>query len=194
MQVQKLTTDYFNQVHDLIKFYSERRLMLPLSLDELYHRAQAYRIIVEDNSDRYPAKQGFASDVATKEVGIMRSMCSAKENELDFGKKPMGTVLACAHLDIFTPQLAEIKSLAVIETEHGRGYGKTLVEDCEQDAKAIGIKKLFVLTFQQDFFGKLGYQVVDRDTLPEKVYKECVKCSYYQDCKEIAMVKVLTHT
>lgn len=176
MQVQKLTTDYFNQVHDLIKFYSDRRLMLPLSLDELFHRAQAYRIIVED-SDRHPAKQ-----------------CFAKENELDLGKKPMGTVLACAHLDIFTPQLAEIKSLAVAETEHGKGYGKTLVMDCEQNAITIGIKKLFVLTYQQDFFSKLGYQVVDRDTLPEKVYKECVKCSYYQDCNEIAMVKVLTHT
>jgi N-acetylglutamate synthase-like GNAT family acetyltransferase len=190
MKVRKLTTDYFNQVHDLIKFYSERRLMLPLSLDELYHRAQAYRIIVEDN-DRHPAKQSFASDVATKEVGIIQSMCSAKGNELDLAKKPMGTVLACAHLDIFTPQLAEIKSLAVAETEHGKGYGKTLVMDCEQDAKAIGIKKLFVLTFQQDFFNKLGYQVVDRDTLPEKVYKECIKCSYFDDCNEIAMVKNL---
>ncbi|MDA0773015.1 MAG: N-acetyltransferase [Cyanobacteria bacterium] len=150
MQVQKLTTDYFNQVHDLIKTYSDRRLMLPLSLDELYHRAQAYRIIVDNDK-----------------------------------------VLACAHLDIFTPSLAEIKSLAVLEPEQGKGYGKTLVEDCEKEARIIGIKKLFVLTFQNEFFAKQGYHVVDRDTLPEKVYKECVKCAFYQDCKEIAMTKIL---
>lgn len=150
MKVQKLTTDYFNQVHDLIKTYSDRRLMLPLSLDELYHRAQAYRVIVKNDQ-----------------------------------------VVACAHLDIFTPSLAEIKSLAVIESEHGKGYGKTLVGDCEKEARIIGIKKLFVLTFQQDFFSKLGYSVVDRATLPEKVYKECVKCAFYEDCKEIAMVKTL---
>jgi amino-acid N-acetyltransferase len=150
MQVQKLTTDYFNQVHDLIKTYSDIRLMLPLSLDELYHRAQAYRVIV--NNDK---------------------------------------IIACAHLDIFTPSLAEIKSLAVLESEHGKGHGRTLVEDCEKEAKIIGIKKLFVLTFQKDFFSKLGYNVVDRATLPEKVYKECVKCAFYEDCKEIAMVKNL---
>ncbi|MDD9898978.1 MAG: N-acetyltransferase [Candidatus Melainabacteria bacterium] len=146
--LQKLTTEYFNQVHDLIKHYSDKQLMLPISLDELYHRAQAYRLVVQDEQ-----------------------------------------VLACAHLDIFTPELAEIKSLAVSELEQGSGYGRQLVEDCERQARELGIKKLFVLTFQQGFFEKLGYQVVDRDTLPEKVYKECVKCSFYEDCQEIAMVK-----
>lgn len=148
--LQKLTTEYFNQVHDLIKFYSDQKLMLPLSLDELYHRAQAYRLVVQDDQ-----------------------------------------VLACAHLDIFTPELAEIKSLAVLDSYRGSGYGRQLVEDCERQARELGIRKLFVLTFQQGFFEKLGYGVVNRDTLPEKVYKECVKCSFYQDCKEIAMVKTL---
>ena len=94
-------------------------------------------------------------------------------------------------MDIFTPILAEIKSLAVAGDYQGQGLGRALVEDCEREARELGIKKVFVLTYQEEFFKKLGYIVVSRDSLPEKVYKECVKCAFYNDCNEIAMTKDL---
>lgn len=99
-------------------------------------------------------------------------------------------VMGCAHLDIFTPTLAEVKSLAVDPEMQGRGYGRILVEDCEREARELGIKKIFALTYRDQFFKHLGYEQVTMDTLPEKVYKECVKCHYYNNCNEIAVVKL----
>ncbi len=150
IELTKPSASTFDGLYQLIKFYADQRVMLPLSLDEIYHRAQGFRLLVDND-----------------------------------------WVIASAHLDIFTPELAEIKSLAVDQQQSRKGYGKIMVEDCEREAKELGIKKVFVLTYQQEFFEKLGYHVVDLNTLPEKVYKECVKCHFYNNCNEIAMVKQL---
>jgi amino-acid N-acetyltransferase len=79
----------------------------------------------------------------------------------------------------------------VSKSGQGQGYGRRLVTDCEREAKERGIQKLFVLTYQQTFFEKLGYQVADIKTLPEKVFKECVICPFYDNCNEIAMIKLI---
>ena len=100
-------------------------------------------------------------------------------------------LLGCAHLDVFTPVLAEVKSLAVQPHALGKGLGRVLVEDCEREARELGIKKIFALTYKDEFFKHLGYDVVTMDSLPEKVYKECVKCHYYNNCNEIAVLKNL---
>ncbi len=100
-------------------------------------------------------------------------------------------VLACSHLDIFTPTLAEVKSLAVRPEYQGQGYGKLMVEDCEEEARELGIERMFALTYQIDFFKRVGYEVIDIKTLPEKVFKECVICPFKDDCNETAVIKQL---
>ena len=174
MLITKPNSETFSGLYELIRTFSDRKLMLPLSQDEIFHRAQAFRIICEPEAKAVIAS---ASSLSLR----------AKRSNLQTNKK----VIASAHLDIFTPVLAEIKSLAVADDYQAKGYGKKLVENCEAEARTLGIEKVFVLTYQEEFFKKLGYVVVSRDSLPEKVYKECVKCSYYNDCNEIAMTKVL---
>lgn len=100
-------------------------------------------------------------------------------------------VIACAMFDQFTNELAEVKSLAVDKAFQGKGLGKLLVEDCGRLAKQKGMKRLFALTFEENFFNKLGFKTVSMDSLPEKVYRECVRCHYFNDCKEIAVLKDL---
>lgn len=163
MQITKASSETFQGLYELIKSFSDRKLMLPLTQDDIFHRAQAFRVI--------------------------ETVIASEQSE--HGNLPATKVIASAHLDIFTPILAEIKSLAVADEYQGKGYGRALVEDCEKEALELGIKKVFVLTYQEEFFKKLGYTVVSRDSLPEKVYKECVKCSFYNDCNEIAMIKEL---
>jgi amino-acid N-acetyltransferase len=157
LKIVKPNSESFSGLYELIKSFSDRKLMLPLTMDEILHRAQAFRVICAEDS------------------------LSTHLNQ----------VIGSAHLDIFTPVLAEIKSLAVADAYQGKGYGSALVRNCEHEALELGIKKVFVLTYQEEFFKKLGYSVVSRDTLPEKVYKECVKCVFYNDCNEIAMTKDL---
>ncbi|MFH1656115.1 MAG: N-acetyltransferase [Candidatus Omnitrophota bacterium] len=99
-------------------------------------------------------------------------------------------VIACAAMHIVGwSDLGEIKSLAVDAEYHKRGIGKKLVLSCLDEAKKIGIKKVFVLTFIPDFFKKIGFIEVDKKEFPHKIWAECCNCPKFPDCKEVALVK-----
>ncbi len=87
--------------------------------------------------------------------------------------------------------IAEIRSLAVEEEYQGKGLGKKLVIKLEEEAKKLGVKKIFALTFIPDFFKKLGYKVVKREELPHKVWTECINCPLFLECKEVPVIKSL---
>lgn len=99
-----------------------------------------------------------------------------------------GAVLGCVALDIFWADLAEIKSLAVAPGQRGQGIGRMLIESAIDDARRLGVKKLFALTYEQEFFARMGFQLAQRDRLPEKVWRECIACPKEDCCDEIAMV------
>jgi amino-acid N-acetyltransferase len=103
-----------------------------------------------------------------------------------------GRIVGCVAVDIFWSDLAEIKSLAVVPERCGQGVGRMLVEAAEADAGKVGVKKLFALTYEKGFFLSRGYEPIDRDTLPEKVWRECIACAKFDACDEIAMIKNLT--
>lgn len=94
---------------------------------------------------------------------------------------------ACA-LEICWEDLAEVRSLAVVESRHRLGVGMRLVEACLGEARGFGLKRVFALTYVPGFFSRLGFNVVDKSTLPHKVWADCLKCPEYPDCDEIAMV------
>lgn len=98
-----------------------------------------------------------------------------------------GRILGCVAIDVFWADLAEIKSLAVDQNTRGRGVGKALVEAAAKDAARIGVTRLFALTYERKFFEACGFAVVDRDSLPEKVWRECFACPKKDHCDEIAM-------
>ena len=98
-----------------------------------------------------------------------------------------GAVVGCSALHIVNARLAELKSLAVAESVQGQGLGRRLVEACLVEAGQIGLEKVFCLTYQEAFFGRLGFVKVDRSRLPEKVWGECVRCNRFLNCDEIAM-------
>lgn len=83
----------------------------------------------------------------------------------------------------------EIASLAVDKSQRGKGLGRQLTEACLQEARSLGIPRVMTLTYEQAFFEKLGFTVLDRQQLPLKVWSECVRCPKNQACDEIAMFK-----
>lgn len=101
-------------------------------------------------------------------------------------------VVGCVATTIIWADLAEVRSLAVDKEYIGKGIGKQLVNWCIDEARQLGIRKLMSLTYEQRFFEKLGFVVVDKDTLPLKVWTDCVKCPKRDGCDEIAMVLELT--
>ncbi len=94
----------------------------------------------------------------------------------------------CA-MSIIWENLAEIRSLYVEDHVRGRGIGRTLVEACISEAITLELYRNFTLTYKQDFFQHLGFQVVDRSILSEKIWSDCFRCSKYPDyCDEVAMI------
>lgn len=99
-----------------------------------------------------------------------------------------GGLLGCCALSIAWEDLAEVRSLAVIPDLRGQGWGRRLVEACLSDAVTIGIYRVFTLTYQMNFFKHLGFEMVSKDHLPQKVWADCLHCPKFPDCDEIAMI------
>jgi len=103
-----------------------------------------------------------------------------------------GEVCGCGSLEIFTRELGEVRSLAVLPSRHGQGLGQQMVDGIEQMARELGLTRMIALTYVPGFFRKLGYQIVAMESLPEKVFGVCVTCPKFDHCDEIAMQKSLT--
>lgn len=123
---------------------------------------------------------------------LQRSILEIYERIRDFFVvRKNGRVVGAASLAICWEDLAEIRSVAVKNSESGKGIGKELLWACEEEAKRLGIKKVFVLTYIPDYFKKFGYSVVSRSKLPHKIWKDCINCPKFPDCGEVPMMKEL---
>ena len=138
------------------------------------------------------AVYSLISDYAEQDRMLFRSMADIYENLQDFSVAELdGDVVGCCALQIIWADLAEIKSLAVQQVRIGTGVGKALVQDAIEKAVQLGLPRLFALTLKPDFFQKLGFEIVDRDTLPMKVWSDCAKCPKQKNCDEIAVIKYI---
>ena len=123
---------------------------------------------------------------------LFKSYAQLYEDLRDFGVYEIdGQVVGCAALTIIWADLAEVRSLAVDEDFLRRGIGRKLVEWSVEEARRLGIRRLFALTYEQAFFEKLGFEVVPKESLPLKVWSDCVRCPKRDGCDEIAVVRVL---
>jgi amino-acid N-acetyltransferase len=98
-------------------------------------------------------------------------------------------VIGICALHICWEDLAEIRSLAVEEEDQKRGIGAKLVKACLEESKSLGVKRVFALTYQPEFFERLGFKRVDKTVLPHKIWTDCLKCVKFPDCDETAVLK-----
>jgi amino-acid N-acetyltransferase len=120
---------------------------------------------------------------------LSRSLSELYESLRDFYVFEEGeTILGTAALHIVWDDLAEVRSVAVIEESGRKGIGSQLVQACIAEAREIGLKRIFCLTYKPDFFGKHGFHLVDKSELPHKVWGDCIKCVKFPDCDENAMI------
>jgi amino-acid N-acetyltransferase len=97
-------------------------------------------------------------------------------------------VMGCASLHVMWDNLAEIRSLAVLESHHRRGIGRQLVNACIDEAKELGIGRIFTLTYEYEFFQRVGFRVVDKNVFPQKIWADCLHCPKFPECDEVALV------
>jgi amino-acid N-acetyltransferase len=136
------------------------------------------------------AIHGLIAEYARKGDMLPRSLADIYENLRDYfvflGSD--GELVGSAAIHIMWEDLAEVRSLAVREGKMRRGVGTQLVEACISEAIVLGISRVFALTYKPEFFEKLGFHVVDKSELPQKIWADCLKCSKFPDCDEVALV------
>ncbi|MDR2708818.1 MAG: N-acetyltransferase [Elusimicrobiota bacterium] len=123
---------------------------------------------------------------------LHRSLNAIYENIQEFVVVVEGDkVIGCGALHVSWDDLAEIKALAVGKGYTKKGIGKQIMKTLEKNAKLLGVKKVFVLSFKPQFFEKLKYNVVAKETLPHKIWSECINCHLFPDCGEVPLLKKL---
>ncbi|HRJ45483.1 MAG: GNAT family N-acetyltransferase [Caldilineaceae bacterium] len=101
-------------------------------------------------------------------------------------------LLGCGSLVALTPELAEVRSLAVHERGQGKGVGSLVVENLVALAKAREFSQICALTLREEFFQRLGFEIVDRWSISPKLWQECIYCPKFHRCDEVAVIKHLT--
>ena len=103
-------------------------------------------------------------------------------------------LIGCAALHFYGPTVAELRSLAVDPRAKGTGAGRLLMKAIDDEAEQFGLHSLFAFTYVPDFFSKMGYSLVDRNELPLKAWKDCLRCPKFQACDEIAVLNRLKNS
>jgi len=124
---------------------------------------------------------------------LHRSLNSIYENIQEYivAENEEGKIVACGALHVSWEDLAEVKALAVSDKYKGQGLGKKIVLQLQKNAVELGITKVFALSFKPDFFIKLGYKVIPKETLPHKIWNECINCHLFPDCGEVPLLITL---
>ncbi len=98
-----------------------------------------------------------------------------------------GKVIGTGALHLTWNELAEVRSMAVHPDYARQGIGAEIVKKLLEDGRKVGVKKFFTLTYSPEFFATLGFKIVEKETLPHKIWKECIDCPKFANCDETGM-------
>lgn len=100
-----------------------------------------------------------------------------------------GEIAGFTALHIHSARLSEVRSLVVSKKFRGLTLGRKLVEACIQEGRKLQLQQILSLTYQREFFEKLGFKEIEKENIPEhKIWADCIRCKHFPICDEIAMV------
>ena len=149
------------EILELVNVFANSNLMLPRGPQYLYENIRDFVIASDRNVPVYSLTE-------TREV--------------------LHLIVACGSLHVLWEDIAEVRALAIHPDYQHLGLGSKLVEFMKQEARQLGIKRLFTFTLTEDFFKTLGFKKIKRNSLPPKVWGECSRCPKYFKCDEVGMV------
>lgn len=134
--------------------------------------------------------KALIDNAVNKELVLPRTLEELYENVRDFyiyaDENGLG---GCVSLHIDMEDLAEVRTLIVREDLQRKGIGKMLLNAVLNEARELGIRKVYVLTRCPEFFGKQGFIKTSLEQLPYKIRKDCARCPKYgETCDEIPMI------
>jgi len=159
--IQKAQIRDVEEILELVNGFAASNLMLPRGPQYLYENIRDFVIASDSNVPVYSLTE-------TREV--------------------LHLIVACGSLHVLWEDIAEIRALAIHPDYQHLGLASKLVEYMKEDAKKLGIRRLFTFTLTEDFFKTLGFVRQNRVELPPKVWGECTRCPKYFQCDEVGMV------
>ena len=145
-------------------------------------------------ADDVDAMRELIDKYATQDLMLSRTREFLLDNLGDYLVAVGDRFVGCCALATLTPDLAEIRSLAVRPATSGSGVGKALVDACVEQARRLGLRRVFALTLVPEFFERCGFTLISLGRLPEKSAAECPVCPKRFACDEQAMLMHLDGT
>jgi RNA 3'-terminal phosphate cyclase (ATP) len=137
-----------------------------------------------------PAMQGLVAHFAARGELLPRTLNELYQHLRDFFVcEADGQVVGLCALSLYWEDLAEIRTLAVHEAHGGKGLGAALVTACLEEAAGLGVRRVFALTYRPGYFERFGFHTIDKRELPQKIWKDCIKCAKFACCDEIALIR-----
>ena len=121
---------------------------------------------------------------------LPRTLAEICENVRDFVVlENEGRTIGCGALHLYGTHLAEIRSITVGPRVQGQGGGSRLMKALMAEAKRHRVDCICLFTRAPEFFTRQGFQIAQREDLPDKIYKDCHVCPRFHRCDEVAMVR-----
>ncbi len=121
---------------------------------------------------------------------LPRSLAEICENIRDFAViEHEGEIVGCGALHLYGMHLAEIRSITVANGAKGKGAGRVLIDALLTEAEKQSVTCVCLFTRIPKFFALMSFQQIEKERLPDKVLKDCVRCPRQNACDEIAMFR-----
>ena len=146
-------------------------------------------VVRKAHMDDVKSMHGLLLQCAQKGLLLPRALIHLYGHVRNFmvAENAAGEIVGCCALAPVWEDLAEICSLVVRDDLRRMGAGRDLVKACVAECPSLHVTKVFALTYQEAFFDRLGFKVVDKSVLPQKIWADCVHCAKYPNCDETAV-------
>lgn len=121
---------------------------------------------------------------------LPRTLPEINENIRDFVVvEDEDRIIGCGGLHLYGPHLAEVRSIAVWPEAKGNGAGRLLIDALMEQANRQEVTCVCLFTRIPSFFARMGFTVAVREDIPDKLYKDCLRCPRLHNCDEVAMFR-----
>lgn len=179
------------EMQALVQEEVEKGLILPRSLEEMAKNIRSYVIATTQAQEENKGGEINGEEIEGIESGGEKNREEkAKEVKITAGKNQGEKIIGFCALHIYTPTLAEIRSLVVAEGYRHRGIAQNLVAKNIDEGLALGLREFLVLTYRPNLFKILGFEEIEKDKIPNhKIWADCIACKHFPTCQEIALLK-----
>ncbi len=153
------------QIVEMVNRFAAQNIMLPRKAESVRQTLRDWIVAVE----------------STPQDNVLDLKTRNKQGQME-------QIVGCGALVPLTNTLVEVRSLAIHESQQGRGLGGELVLRLVEEGREQGYEQVCALTLRENFFLRLGFRVVDRWQISPKVWQACIYCPKFHRCDEVAVL------